>query len=377
MFNKMLKFSVFLVVILLPWNASATSWQTESTIYVGPEETIDGNLYFSSQNVVVNGNITGDLIGVAQSIEVTGRIEGDILAIAQNIDLDGEILGNARVLTNNLTVTGLIKKNLNYVGSALFIGPEANIGWDALIASMDTDIRGKITGNLTGLVSNFNFNGTVDKNILLRTDPTQKNISNLNIGDQAIIGGDFVYYSTQAANISPQAKITGESFQRELADKQKTGLSLIWKFLYSIFSAILVGLILVNLFNKQTQSLTKLMADKPNWILLWGLGFVILLPIFLIILMVTVIGIPLALILSAGWLIVLYLAKILTAIFIGQQIIKRGLKQQKNKHVWELIFGVIITWSLFLIPLIGSYLSMLAILWGAGTVSLYLKQRLN
>jgi len=70
------------------------------------------------------------------------------------------------------------------------------------------------------------------------------------------------------------------------------------------------------------QDIKKKLKTNLFRALLQGLILMFILPIIALLLLFTLIGIPLALIISAWWLVATYVARIFTAILVGQIILK-------------------------------------------------------
>ncbi len=356
------------LLIAIPVSVKAINWQNEENIIISEGETVDGNLYFFSEEVVVDGNVNGDLIGVTNNLTVNGRVEGDVLAIVQNLNFTGEVVGNIRLIGNEVNIKGSIGRNLNLIGTNVFLSNNNKINWDALILANNLDMRGEIAGNLYGLTNSSFLNGEIkrDVNIIIRNKE-----EGLVLGESLKIGNNLFYRSANKANTSPEASIAGDTEFKELA--KKNVYQFIWSLIYGIFSAILIGLLLIHLFKKPFRQSSENIYQKPFLSLAWGTLFVIILPIILIILAFTVIGLQLALILLFIWLAIILSSKVIFAYFVGRLLFNKIIKKPKTQAIWKMIFGIIIAWILFSLPFIGSFLLFLATLLGFGSFFLYLK----
>lgn len=119
------------------------------------------------------------------------------------------------------------------------------------------------------------------------------------------------------------------------------------------------------------------MSETPGKMFLPGIILTLILPPIAILLIITIIGIPLSLIIGASWLIMTYTAKILTAIWIGQLIIKKITRRSEPSLSWALVVGVIISWFVFAIPYVGWLLGLAAIFFGMGGIWTYLSHQLG
>ncbi len=362
-------FSFLLIIIILPLGVKAINWQTQEKIYIGSEETVDGNFYFLAENVKINGNINGDLIGFAKDLEINGRVEGDIIIVSSNFHFNGEVVGSLRGIADKGNINGMVGRNLNIIGTNIFISELGHIYWDALVLADNLDLRGKINGNLYASLNTALLNGQIKRNanLLVR----DKNES-LVLGEMLEINNDFSYRSINEAIISKESQIDGEITYNKL--KQKNNYSFFWSLIYKIFSAILIALFLVHIF-KNILRISSINIEKkflPS--LLWGIFITFILPLILLILAFTIIGIKLSILIFSLWLALILSAKIIFAFFVGRLFFNRIIKKPNTSYAWKIIIGIIISWSLFTIPYIGVFLSGLAVILGMGSIFIEIKK---
>ncbi len=367
--SKILKVFLFSLLVLLPISTvKAASPRIEGTVYVAKTQIISGNLYASGQTITVNGTISGDLIVVTQNLVVNGEVEGDIIGVAQNITINGSVGGNIRIAGSNLTINGPVTRNVNAFGSNIIFGPNSHVGWDVYLIGQNVEMRGIINGSLSGRAGRALITGKIGRNLNLKLT-NEGNKPALIISSSAIINGNVTYTAKNTANISKHAIIKGQTQQNNLPP-QKTNwwLLYLWKEIFSIFSALIVGLILIFIAKKTTDKLLKKMTEPLIKTLLPGLLLMFIPPLVAVVLIFTLIGIPLSLIISSTWLIAVYIAKILTAILVGQIIIRSLNKKSNSSLFWPLVVGVSICWLIFSIPWVGWIIGLIAIWLGLGGI---------
>jgi len=375
---KIGKIIVLLAIILLPLgSAKAMDAKTGDSIYVSKDEIVNGNLYAAGNTITVDGNISGDLIVAAETVNVNGRVEGDIIAAAQNININGEVGGNIRVIGSAINLNGPVTRNVNAFAPNVILGTNSHVGWDVFAAGATLESRGSIDGSLSGAFQNALIYGKIGKNIDLKMSEN-KSSQGLIISPEANVGGDVNYVSKKMAQVSNHATISGKVYQRMPQIKQTNWTSIwLWSKLYAILAALAVGLVLVLLLKKVTPKIIEKIEDKTLRTFLYGLIIMFILPPIALILLCTIIGIPLALIIIGWWIIAIYIAKILTSIFVGQFIIKKLTKINNPKLLLSLVIGVFICWLLFAIPFVGWFISLIAIWLGLGGFFLYASNQLR
>lgn len=369
---KFVKILLILAIFILPTTAAqALEAQASNSFYLAKEEISNGNLLVTGKNITIDGTVSGDLIVAAHTLSVTGRVDGDIIAIAQTININGEVGGNIRVIGNAVSLNGPAIRNVNVIGNNFILGDQARIGWDVLSLTNKLEVRGNIDGNLNGRTQDALIYGKIGKNVNLNLSADNLNPS-LTISPESVINGNLTYTSKDAAKIYDQAKISGEIKQNLPVNDQKNDwLPWLWARIFSIFSAIIVGLVLVFLLKNITLKTLEKIKEQPFKMIWPGLVVMLILPPISLLLVFTLIGLPLALIIMAGWFIALYFAKIIIATIIGQLIFKKLLKKSEPSLLWSMVLGIIICWLLFNIPLIGWILGLVAIWIGLGGIWTY------
>ena len=372
-------FLVFLLI--LPFGAKAFSVKTGDSVYISEDETIEGNLYSAATNITVDGTVKGDVICAGQSININGKVEGDVICAGQSINAKGEIGGNVRVVGNSINLGGKIARNVNVFGASIILDKNAEVGWSLFFAGATMEARGKIGQDLYGTSPKITITGEIGRDVRVRIKdkiraekkgPSYEDKSELlTISNNAKIGGNLTYTGSNEANISDKASIAGE-VKHNLPKVEKAGkfvfIGWFWGRLYSIFAALVVGLVLISLWRKQVIELTNKMLEKVGVSIGWGAVVMFLAPIIAILLIFTIIGLPLALILLGVWIIALFIAKILASIMVGRVVLEKFWEKKKDSLIWAMIIGIVICWFIFSIPFVGWILGLVALWWGLGGI---------
>jgi cytoskeletal protein CcmA (bactofilin family) len=74
------------VIFLIQVASKAYVVKSDSFVYVGKDEIIEGNLYFSANSLNIEGQVLGDVIGIANNVQINGNVKGDLINISQNTD---------------------------------------------------------------------------------------------------------------------------------------------------------------------------------------------------------------------------------------------------------------------------------------------------
>lgn len=367
------------MLLLLPSMALAYSVKTGDSVYVSKDETIEGNLYATGTNLNIEGRVTGDVICAGQSINISGQIDGDVICAGQTISIGGQIGGNLRTAGSYIIINGQISRNVMAFGATVSSTASSSVGWDMLAGGGFLNQAGKIGGELYGGGGQATIAGQIGKNVKLTLNGKNKDASApLVIAPTAKINGNLEYTSEKNANIENGASIAGEQihkpFKKPVKKNHENNLAWWWGKLIGIFSALVIGLVLISFWREQILKITDLMLAKTAPAMGWGTLILLLTLPAAFILLITIIGAPLSLILIALWLIAIYLSKVLVGILVGRKLLISLWHKKKDSLILAMIIGITISYLIFSIPVIGWFLSLLAVLWGLGGILLALKK---
>lgn len=346
--------------------------QSGNNVIIEADETVGGNLYAAGSQIIVDGTVTGDLFCAGATVTVNGTVGGDVICAGSSITINGTVGGDVRSASSELAINGAVSRGLTAFGSAININNEGSVGGNTLAFGATLRGDGPLGGDVQFFGASLILNDRVDGDVAFygQAQDVNGNAPAVTIRPEATIAGGLSYYRGVETSISDSATIIGSTTIMErsaTATPDAAGwlarLSLGW-LLWSILTAIVIGFILIGLFPRQTTLAVTGMTREPGITLAWGILALILVPAVIVILAVSVIGLPLALLLLLLFCIAGMLAKILAAVAFGMWLAQRfrwsiGLYAQ-------VAIGIVIAYLLFAIPIIGWILWLLAFLWGFG-----------
>jgi len=344
-------------------------------ITVDDDEIINDNFFRYGKTVKIEGDIMGDAIVMAsETLTIDGDVAGDVLAAAETVIINGDVQGNIRIAAAEVTVNGQIGKNATLFAGTANFNEEASIGWSLAFVAGKVNINSPVSGNIYGFGGEVNINTTVGSNVTLFLDE----YGELDIMADTVIDGKLEYRGDKTATIDDAAVIMGDTIHKLLPEsvtQARDYMTRFWiygKFI-SLFSLLLIGTLIVSIFVKTSDNLMKKMADNPAGKMLWGLLFLVAVPLGLIILAITVIGAPLALIGLGFYLLLNYISSIFIGLFIGDKILNYK-KDKLINPVWSMMLGVLIYVIVKNIPIIGWLVGFIGTVWFLGTIILYINE---
>ena len=377
-------FVIIRLVILAPiFFTQAAGPKMQEVIYIGKEEVLTGNLYKAGATVEVAGTIDGDVFVVGASVIISGKVTGDVFAAGSSVKVSGEVEGNIRAVGSTLDISGLVGKNILAGAGTLTLEEKSEITGSVTAGAGALDLRGKIgkevlvgggslilAGEFSGPVNAYLGNAqesgklVVYPNAELASDLTYTAQDQADIKDGAVIKGNVTHNLPQIKPVINKEKV-----------KKVITTAWVMSRVFNFFALLVVGLILVSFIPKVVgkvgdQMITNIWANIGR-----GLLFFIVVPVIALALIFTLIGLPVALIMIATYLISLYLAKVFVGISLGYALLK-ALGRKDPQMMVSMIIGVLVLVIITSLPFIGWLISLVLTWWALGALVVFNKEEL-
>ena len=373
--------------ILLPLVALAAA-VSPLVVSVAADEVVSGNFIRSAQVIELNGAVNGDVIAVGNTVTLNGPISGDVIALGNTVIIGGSVAGSVFAAGNTVSVTGavagsvhvaansftlnsIIDHNLWAMGATLTLAEQSSVGWDVFSMAESATLAGPVGGNVWATVDNLLLQHTVGKNVTATMGSTGKII----LREGARVEGSLTYHAAtdEQLVVMDGAKVTGEVIRRQVAEKtyeERFNLVYIFFRVISLFSLLMVGIVLITLLPKKLLEVKQEMFSRPWPSLGWGVLFAVVIPIAAVLLCISLIGIPLALIVLAVYLIGLYASKAIACFAIGLWLLNAldASKHYKGNLFLPLLVGLVLVSVATALPVVGGFLQILLVLWAYGAL---------
>ena len=319
-------------------------------------DRVEGDAILAGGQVTTASEITGDLMAVGGEVSVAGAIGDDLNAAGGTVRLDAIVNGNVRL-----------------AGGEVNVGPATIVAGGVSINGGQIEFQGVAQQYLKASGASVRLDGEVIGDVEVRA-------RELLIGPSARIGGRLVYHGPSEPTVPEGAVIGGIEFHPSDIGRQfqevdpavrdaATGLGTFLWFL----GMFLAGALFVLLLPGFTSEAAAAIGRKPWPSLGLGLAILLCVPFVAVVLLVTIIGIPVALLLMSLYLLVLFLGWITTALFVAQ----RGLAAlrpsrplvTRGGQLLALLAGLVVLWLLRQLPLVGGLIGFVALLAGIGALA--------
>ncbi len=370
----MRKILLFLILAGYLWPAPVRAMQflAEENVFFGPAESVEADLYLAGENVTFLGLAQQDIFGAASSLAtISGRVAQDLNLAAMKVEITAQVGDDVRILAKQLTLDGRVG------GSALLLASQVNCQrpsiceQDVVILAKDVRLSGTINGSLRVIAKRIVIDGVVAGNVILRAEK-------ITLGPAARILGTLRYQSPQQITVQPGAVLqrpaqriqeqeAGPPGEREFNFK---GMVLVGKILYRVtlfLGLVAVGCLLLVMAPVASRRYVLVLRHRPWASLSWGALTSVGIVVLFFILLVSLIGIPLAVVLAIFSVLAMLLAGLGVGYLLGFLLLKPG-PAALGRNIAAFILGFTLLGLIGLIPVLGELIEVIVILGGLGAL---------
>lgn len=343
--------------------AGAHNFKTGDNVTVAASETIDNTLFTAGKTIDIAGTINGDVFCAGQNVTVSATVNGDVICAGQTVRVSGEVSGDIRIAAQTINVNGVVEGNATIAGQTFTLESDSSIAGDVTLGATDAVINGSIGRDVAVGGADIILNSSIGRNI-------KGNIESIKLNSEASVGGFIEYESFNEITLAEGAEVSGD-ITRITPAEQDTSFAFAWGwFLYVLIASFFAVTVLVLLFPGVYRDVTN-QAKNSLWkSILIGAVASFVVPVFLVLLLFTFVGIPLAIVLGLLWVVVASLSGSFTSFFVG-----RKLLQDSKNAVAIMLGGTAVMTILYFIPVIGFFAVILSSWFGIGMLTQELMRR--
>ena len=361
--------------------ATASSVVSEKVVSIGANEVITRDFYVTTGEVVeIFGTVEGDLIALGGQLLVDGNVTGDLIAIGGTVKVTGQVGQDLRVIGGQVSVSGSVGQNVLMIGGSLDLERTADLGKGLILIGGNGNLLSPVRGNVLALVGNLTVAGMIQGDL-------ETAAGNLRLSSGTVVGGNLTYNNDASFSEAGDVVIRGETIVKEYpfqahdfdfdvdTEIEPGGIMAalavfrFWRLAVSFVSAVVFGLLALKYFPVLSLKAAQTLQKSPWRSLGFGLLAVILGPLSTFVLAITVFGLPLAGVVFLLFLLLVYLAKIMVALWLAYR-----LGGQKDLSGLRYSVALLIIYFIFFIPVLGGITKLLVLVFGAGQMVLTKKE---
>jgi cytoskeletal protein CcmA (bactofilin family) len=305
----------------------------------------------------VEGVIEGDLVITAGDLTISGTVEGDVLSLTSGIvrlEPGGVVEGSFRSVGPQIQIDGDVHGDLFATGIAVGVGSTGTVDRDVIMFGGTLTIDGIAGRDVRGRMISTEVSGSVGRDVDIA-------VERLSIRSGATVGGDVLYRSVNGADIAA-GTVDGQIVVLPAQSNFVFGVILALANLIGFLAFIVAGVVLLWLFRGTGEAAVEAVRHNPGRSFLVGLGAMVGGPLLILILAVTLVGLPLAALLLVAMLLAFVFGPIPAVGAAGALLLRR-----KGGIFGGFVVGAVV-WRLgiWLIPIVGALIYLVGLIWGVG-----------
>ncbi len=357
-----------LVLLLTPvsvFAASSLNFTSGSSVLIA--SSTPGNRYVLGGSVAVTAPVSGDLLAAGGSVNNEGQIAGDLFEAGGSITNGARVEGDTRIFGGRATLTGPMNGDLfAIVGSLNDLGGARSV----YVAGANVTLSKGAKGPVTVYANNVMLDGVYADNVTVTA------AGRLALASTTVIKGELTYQAPEPALIPEGAVIsggvhyTGTSYLPSSEETHAIALASFGIFLFiKILGALILAALVAGLFPGVAEMVCRYSfaggARRALLSILLGFATLVATPILIVLLMVTFVGLGLAIILGLTYFLLIAFAFIYTAIILGALIARLFFKREGLRWSYA-VLGMLVLFLISSLPLIGSPLVFVMMIYTLG-----------
>jgi hypothetical protein len=316
--------------------------------------------------VSVKGSVRDAIRACGAEVDIDAAAGGDVSSCGAIVSIKGTVGRDLFVASARPSVDARVGGNLKVVGARVLVGPQTQVQGETTIVGAEVLFAGTSQGPASFYGDSVQIDGRVAGDVLVRA-------RSVTIGKGAVIEGAVTFETFGEPVVDPGATVRGrQTVTLPRPPEPDVGgifAALGMMFVFAVGAGLVLGILLLIVARPFVERAVAAMRGAPLNSALVGLLVVILVPIIAIVLMVTVVGIPVALLALLAFPLMLLTAGVLAAFGVSDWLLNRERAARSfGGRLLLLIVGLIVLTLLGLIPIIGFLTWVLAVLIGLGAL---------
>lgn len=358
------------LLLLAPLSVSASTLESARTLVFTNASTTNAYLVGTDISVVVP--LAGDLLAAGGTVTSNSPISGDAIIAGGTVKIQSPVAGDVRIMGGEVTVNAPVAGDLIIAGGNIIASTSAK---DTRIAGGEVKLLGGSNGPVILYGSDITLAGD------FKGDVTIEASNSVTISEGTHIHGALRYNAPQqivtpaSASIDGGATYIGSSTFLPTSQEAHTfaiaGATIL--FLVHLLAVLILAGLLAGLFPHFTERVAErtLVDHSPGkfvLLALLGFGIFVATPVLIFILIVSFVGIGVALMLAALYALFIMLAYVYAGIIAGAALSRALLK--RYVITWkEAVLGMFVLYLIGTIPVIGLLVKFVLMMAAGGAIA--------
>jgi cytoskeletal protein CcmA (bactofilin family) len=356
-----------MILLTTPDIASALDFRDDEDTHIGASETVSETLVCTGEIVTVDGTIDGDLIVGAERFTLRGTVTGNLYVFASEVEVAGIVEGTVISIGERISLSADVDGGVMLAGDRVTITDGARLGRDVVVFGEGVRIAGRAARDVTFAGDWIEVRAEIARDLHVLGADRVELLDSARVGRDVrarLMGRDAEIEQASESIVGGEVTVSKESLLHDhyLAHYKETSFYIM--VLVGAAGAFVFGLLIYLLDPRFFE------ADPPDargFVRSLGIGFVVLLssPVAIILVGLTVVGIPVAVLGSFFLISAVYTSYVIVAGLVGQSVLTPS-GPGLGSFAPSLLVGVLILSAISALPFVGPAVRILAVLFGLG-----------
>lgn len=350
--------------------ANAATVRAGESYELSANTEIFGDLYLLAERVLLSGTTSDDVYAGGASVKVVGAVGADLTVAGGSVVVEGAVGGDARVIAGKVTVRGAVEEDLVILAGTVLFEDGARIGGDLLVYAEEIRYAGVTVGVAELRGRAITIDGSFSENVQVHVSES------LGLLDAAEFQGTLTYHAPREAFVADGATTSSEVVAmiepRSVPSSSTPAFAFVFQALMFVLSALLV----VWLFPGYVRRFSERAIGRDSGMLaLKGFALIFALPVFAVLLLITMLGALVGGVLLMGYLMIFALALICAPVLIATVLAEWLRKREERLRYGWVMLGAVVFALFALVPIVGFIVRLLVVSLAFGTLVTLLCER--
>ena len=336
------------------------------------------DVFIGGGSVTVHDAVGGDLFAAGGAVDVDAPVGGDAVAVGGKVRFGADVSQSVYAAGGQVNVNGKVGRNLRVAGGQVELGPKGEVAGNVSVAGGQVRLYGAVRGHVQAAGGRLLIDAPITGDVLATS-------GHVELGPRARITGKLRYRSGEALQQDPAAQVSGgieqlvqgwggSAASAPPAHEPARGghgvgaIGWLWTAGLVVLAAVLLAMAPV-----ASTRFGVTLRERLGLSLVLGFVWLVCVPVLTLLLLLTVIGIPLALFVAALYLAVLPLAYVAAAVGLGDWALTRWQASHAATSGWRVgaaALALVLLTALSRVPWLGALLAFAVLLAGLGALLL-------
>lgn len=367
------------ILYLLPIFLLTLAFNLEALeIQTGTDFTINGiydeNYYVAGGSVLIeNGAVFNeDLFIAGGNIRAFGEAN-DVMVFGGEVSLENYVKGDLRVFGGTVNINSTVDGDLVIIGGEVYLNDSADIRGESIVIGGKVNQSSDINNESNIVAGSVTLNGIINSVAYITTQSAI-------FDKKGEVVGNLNYYAPQKAVEIDGFKSSGNIVFNEIKSIDEIGivkstvinLLNLWLILKFI-TTLVIAFILIYVFKVFSQGVNDIGVRSMGKSFLAGVLGLLMIPLIIIMLFASLIGMPISFLLLLLYIIILMISTPIAGIIIGHLAASLSGKDIKRVNFQNSVIGIILITALQFVPVLGAITIFIFRIIAVGAVLRYIR----